>query len=102
MVKMIPLVCPNCGAKLDIKDGTQTCFCTYCGTKILVSDNNKTYTKNVNINQTSYDKTEIERIKLEHDLKIQDEKRETKQTLTLMICVAIVGIVAFAYLKLFC
>lgn len=102
MVKMIPLVCPNCGAKLDIKDGTQTCFCTYCGTKILVSDNNKTYTKNVNISQTSYDKTEIERIKLEHDLKIQDEKRETKQTLTLMICVAIVGIVAFAYLKLFC
>lgn len=101
MVKMIPLVCPNCGAKLDIKDGTQTCFCTYCGTKILVSDNNKTYTKNVNINQTSYDKTEIERIKLEHDLKIQDEKREAKQTLTLMIGIAIVAIVAVICIKLF-
>lgn len=103
MTKMIPLVCPNCGAKLDVKDGTQTCFCTYCGTKILISDDsNKTYTKNVNINQTSYDRTEIEKIKLVHDLKIQDEKRETKQTLTLMICIAIIGIVAFIYLKLFC
>lgn len=80
MVKMIPLVCPNCGAKLSVKRGTQTCFCTYCGTQILISDdNNKFFTKNVNINQTSYDKTEIEKIKLEHDLKVQDEKREWKE-----------------------
>lgn len=80
MVKMISLVCPNCGAKLDVKNGTQTCFCTYCGTKILISDdNNKTYTKNVNVNQTSYDRTEIEKIKLEHEWEEHKWKREWKE-----------------------
>ena len=103
MVKMISLVCPNCGAKLDVKDGTQTCFCTYCGSKIVISDdNNRTYTKNVNINQTSYDRTEIEKIKLEHELKVQDEKREIKQAIAAMICCAIFYVFLFIYFKFFC
>ena len=38
MIKMVPLVCPKCGAQLEIKEGTDTCYCTYCGTKILVKD----------------------------------------------------------------
>lgn len=94
MVKMIPMVCPKCGATIDVQEGTKTCYCTYCGTKILVSDdNNKTYTKNVNVNQTSYDRTEIEKIKLEHDLKVQDEKRTTKHFAFLLICCVICYII---------
>lgn len=102
MVKMVSLVCPNCGAKLDVKNGTQTCFCTYCGTKILISDdNNKTYTKNVNVNQTSYDRTEIEKIKLEHELKVQDEKREIKQSIVGLICLVIFYAFLVIYFKFF-
>lgn len=75
MIKMIPMVCPRCGATIDVQKGTKTCYCTYCGTKILVSDdNNKTYTKNININRTSYNRTEIEKIKLQHDLEWHDFK----------------------------
>lgn len=70
MVKMIPLVCPNCGAKLDIKDGTQTCFCTYCGTKILVNDSNiktinKNINQNINIRKTVIDETESKKAEAE-------------------------------------
>lgn len=102
MVKMISLVCPNCGAKLDVKNGTQTCFCTYCGSKIVISDdNNKTYTKNVNVNQTSYDRTEIEKIKLEHELKVQDEKREIKQSIIGLICLVIFYVFLVIYFKFF-
>lgn len=102
MVKMISLVCPNCGAKLDVKNGTQTCFCTYCGSKIVISDdNNKTYTKNVNVNQTSYDRTEIEKIKLEHELKVQDEKREIKQSIVGLICLVIFYAFLVIYFKFF-
>ena len=31
------LTCPNCGASLNIENGIDTFFCTYCGTK-LISD----------------------------------------------------------------
>lgn len=78
MVKMIPLVCPNCGAKLDIKDGTQTCFCTYCGTKILVNDSNiktinKNINQNINIRKTVVDETETKKAESE----VKSEKYST-------------------------
>lgn len=38
MVQMIPLKCPKCGADLEIKEGTKICYCSYCGTKIVVDD----------------------------------------------------------------
>lgn len=37
MVKMIPLVCPKCGAQLEIKAGMEVCYCAYCGTQIKVT-----------------------------------------------------------------
>lgn len=76
MVKMIPLVCPNCGAKLDVKDGTQTCFCTYCGTKILVHDPN---TKTINIHSTITDEAAIKRAEHEIDLKKEDDSAKQKR-----------------------
>lgn len=61
MVKMIPMICPKCGASLEVKDGTSQCFCTYCGTKILIKDDS---VKTININKTEYDKTKVEMMKL--------------------------------------
>lgn len=34
-MKLIPLVCPNCGAKLDVEPGKDVYFCTYCGCKVV-------------------------------------------------------------------
>ena len=85
MVKMIPLVCPNCGAKLDIKDGTQTCFCTYCGTKILVNDSNtKTINQNINIHKTFVNETESKKAEAEAK-KAEAEAKDSKYTTILMI-----------------
>jgi DNA-directed RNA polymerase subunit RPC12/RpoP len=36
MVKLVPAVCPNCGAKLQIPDDLKKAYCTYCGTQILI------------------------------------------------------------------
>lgn len=103
MIKMVPMTCPRCGASIEVRDDIGTCFCIYCGTKIVISDdNNKHYTKNVNINQTSYDRTEIERIKLEHDLKVQDEKREIKMGIIALIVLwgIVILLTAFAQIKI--
>lgn len=71
MVKMIPLTCPSCGATLEVRNDTKTCFCTYCGTKLLIDDGSKTVTinKNVNINNTNtyVDQAELEKIKLQQE-----------------------------------
>ena len=44
MAKMISLICPQCGAKISIDEGRKKCFCTYCGTELLLNDNSNTIT----------------------------------------------------------
>ena len=40
--RLISLKCPSCGAELNIEDGRDICFCTYCGAKILVEQSDET------------------------------------------------------------
>ena len=47
MVKMIATKCPTCGAQLEVKEDTKVCFCTYCGTKMLLNDGNTTHTERI-------------------------------------------------------
>lgn len=34
--RLINLKCPSCGAELEVAEGRDICFCTYCGAKILI------------------------------------------------------------------
>lgn len=43
-IKLVSMTCPNCGAKLDVPSDKKECFCTYCGTKVLVDDGSYTVT----------------------------------------------------------
>lgn len=36
-MEFIQLKCPNCNAMLEVEDTLDTCYCKYCGTKILIS-----------------------------------------------------------------
>lgn len=42
-MKLIPVVCPRCNAEIQIKPETKTCFCTYCGTQIIIEDESVTH-----------------------------------------------------------
>lgn len=35
---MIPIECPRCNARLDIEANRKEAFCTYCGTKFMLKD----------------------------------------------------------------
>ena len=37
-MRLIKLICPTCGAKLEIDASLQKAFCQYCGTQLLVDD----------------------------------------------------------------
>lgn len=44
------MTCQNCGANLDVKDNIA--FCSYCGAKLVIDDENRTTTHNYNYNYT--------------------------------------------------
>lgn len=40
-VNFISVKCPDCGASLDVEKGRKQVFCTYCGAKILINNDNE-------------------------------------------------------------
>lgn len=76
MITFVKLVCPNCGANLEVDSKLSQCFCQYCGAKILLHNENE---HTININQTSRIVDEAELAKQENERKkieMQGKERE--------------------------
>ncbi|MBQ9905344.1 MAG: hypothetical protein IJM46_01050 [Oscillospiraceae bacterium] len=70
--------CPNCGASLQIPEGTDRFFCTYCGSQIQVDDGKITIDLNANINiDQRY--TDVARLKELQLHEKEQERQEAKQ-----------------------
>lgn len=39
--KLISVKCPDCGQTLSIEENSTQAFCTYCGAKVLISNENE-------------------------------------------------------------
>lgn len=48
MINLIKLQCPNCSANLEVDASLKQCFCQYCGTKLLINNENEKTIKIVN------------------------------------------------------
>ncbi len=77
MINPIKLQCPNCGANLDINPSLKQCFCVYCGTKILLHNDNEYIVRII-------DDAKIKEVELQHDLevrKLQEQINDQKMQL---------------------
>lgn len=96
-MKMISMKCPECKANLDIEEGRKYCFCTYCGTKIMIDDGSKTFTYK-KVDEARIKEAEIdERIRLK-ELEIEKSKLGLRQWLIklwigIVILIAIISII---------
>lgn len=57
-VKFVSEKCPECGATLSIEEGRKEAFCTYCGAKILISNENEHVYHNIDEAQIIQAKTD--------------------------------------------
>lgn len=91
-MKFVPVVCPKCGANLNVEEGRKECFCSYCGTKIVVDNENSKESTNtyVRIDEARIREAEAkERIRLKelelmeerqrHDIERENREYEEKQ-----------------------
>lgn len=101
MITMLNLKCPNCGGELQVQSDREFCFCQYCGTKILLSDENKkTININKNVTYTTVNeadklRAENERLKLENDIykERENEKFNSKFSKIALIIGPILAII---------
>lgn len=71
-LKLVPMICPECGGQIQIPPDIDTAYCTYCGTKIFVDDGSKT------IHIHNYDEAELRRIEIEEQRR-KEEKAEREE-----------------------
>ena len=104
MINVLKLKCPTCGADLEIEDNREVCFCQYCGTKILVSDDNrKTININKNVTYTNIDeaaklRAENEQLRLKN--RISKEDRIKKVSLYAIVIGVIMTILLFILIQI--
>lgn len=80
-VKLIKVKCPECGATMDIEENRQTAYCTYCGTKMMIHNENEHVYRRVD--EARIREAETERLIRLKELEIyereQEEKRKSKK-----------------------
>ena len=71
---MYQMKCPSCGGTIEIEGNRDSCFCTYCGTKVHVDDETHRVeiTKNIRFHRTYTDEASIR--KIESEERMQERK----------------------------
>ena len=70
-VSVIPVICPQCGANLNIENGREYAFCSYCGAKILINNDNVHVYRTVD--EASIMKAETDRIVRLRELELKEK-----------------------------
>ncbi len=90
-MKLIPVIYPKCGAQIQIKEGTKTCFCTYCGTQIIFDDDSTkvTYRK---VDEARIKEADVKQLLALKEMEIEEKKRQDRKT-ALKILAIVSGII---------
>lgn len=101
-MKLVSLKCPECKADLSVEPGCKQCFCQYCGTKIIIDNEEQVQTfKTVDearIREAELDneirlrQLEIEKMKLEQEQKKQMLNRSLK--IKVSIILGVIGMIS--------
>lgn len=71
-VKFTSVKCPECGANLPIEEGREKIFCSYCGTPIIMTDENEYTYRHI-------DEAEIKRAETERLIRLKELEMEEKE-----------------------
>lgn len=96
--KLISVKCPDCGQTLSIEENRTQAFCTYCGAKVLISNENEYVFRQVD--EAGIQKAETERLIKLKELELQEQReihgRNLRKVLTviwLIISLILLGII---------
>lgn len=88
-VKLISVKCPECGATLNIEEGREQAFCTYCGTKVLLHNENEYIYRH--IDEAGVKQAETDRIVRMKQMELAEKKRaDAEKTKALKIKISLI------------
>ncbi len=96
---IISVKCPECGAVLQIEEGRKQAFCTYCGAKVLINNDNEHIYRH--IDEAGIKQAETEQLVMLKKLELIEKKRAEEQKITrlkigITVLLGVVMIITFA------
>ena len=99
-ITMTTVKCPECGANLQIDERRQQAFCTYCGAKIILTNENEYIYRT--IDEAGVAQAETDRMIRLRELELEEaQQKHNERIRNLLIILWIVAIVAVVILCLF-
>lgn len=92
-MKLIEMKCPSCGAALQVEEGRQFTFCQYCGTKIMISDEEKVTIRY--IDDAGLTRAQTEQMVQMKEIELQ-EKRQKNQRAWWIVGAVVCGLMLVA------
>ena len=71
-IKLNSVKCPECGATLPIEEGRTQIFCSYCGTKVIVTNENEYIYRHI-------DEAEVKQAETDRMIKLRELEMEEKE-----------------------
>ena len=97
MKRLLKLKCPNCNADLSFKEERENYFCEYCGTKLLLDNDNEFIYKH--IDEAQIKRAEVEKLVKLKELELKEKEMEQKRLINkiMLIISLILGIGAILF-----
>lgn len=88
MKTLIKMNCPSCDASLEVEKNQKFVFCEYCGTKVIVNDENE-YTYR-NVDEAAMKRAETERLIQLKEMEMEAKKQNGRKALIIFWAAATV------------
>lgn len=101
-IKFVSIKCPECGAPLDVEEGRQQIFCSYCGSKIMIQNDNEYIYRHIDeaqIKQAEVDRTvQLKKMEFLERKRVAAEKsKKTKVLLSVILAVIAVFFIGIGF-----
>ena len=101
-IKLNSVKCPECGASLPIEEGRTQVFCSYCGTKVIVTNENEYIYRH--IDEAGVKQAETNRIVRMRELDLEEQRtaqgNALKKVLTIIWLVLSLIVIAICIVKI--
>lgn len=99
-IQFVSVRCPECGAELSIEGGRENAFCSYCGAKVLIHNENEHIYRN--IDEARIKEAETERILRLKELELEEQERvRSRKSLAIAFGVALAFVVVSGVICIF-
>ena len=92
--KLLSVKCPDCGQTLSIEENRNQAFCSYCGARILINNDNEFILRQVD--EASIQKAETERIVRLRELELNEKNSSLRKILTVIWLILSIALITIA------